>query len=156
MRPVVAPLLIAALLLVARPAAAVNPDEMLSNPSLEARAREISKGLRCLVCQNESIDESNADLARDLRLLVRDRLVKGDSDGQVVGYIVSRYGDYVLLTPPLKATTALLWLAPLLLLLAGGVAMARFYLRPPVTPPAGLSPDEQQRLKALLPPEETP
>ncbi|TPW29430.1 cytochrome c-type biogenesis protein CcmH [Martelella alba] len=100
-------------------AVAVNPDEMLSDPALERRARAISEGLRCMVCQNQTIDDSNADLARDLRVLVRQRLVDGDSDKQVVDYIVSRYGDFVLLKPRLTSETVLLWGAPLLLLVAG-------------------------------------
>lgn len=107
------------------PAFAVEPDEVLDNPALEARARGISKELRCLVCQNESIDDSNADLAKDLRLLVRERLVQGDSDDDVVAYIVSRYGDFVLLKPPLDMRTVLLWGAPFFTLLAGGLIIWR-------------------------------
>ena len=103
------------LCLAAVSAGAVNPDEMLDDPALEARAREISKGLRCLVCQNQSIDDSDADLARDLRVLVRERLAAGDSDGQVIGYVVSRYGDFVLMRPPFKAATYALWLGPALI-----------------------------------------
>jgi cytochrome c-type biogenesis protein CcmH/NrfF len=109
--------------LFAAPAYAVKPDEMLADPVLEARAREISEGLRCMVCQNQSIDESDADLARDLRILVRERLKAGDSDRQVVDYIVSRYGEFVLLKPRLETRTLLLWGAPLLLLLAGAAFM---------------------------------
>ena len=105
------------------PALAVNPDEVLPNPALEARARNISTELRCMVCQNQSIDDSNADLARDLRLLVRKRLVDGDSDRQVLDYIVSRYGEFVLLKPRLSEKTWLLWGAPLALLGIGGVAL---------------------------------
>ena len=93
-------------------ALAVNPTEILKDPTLEARAREISKGLRCLVCQNQSIDDSDATLARDLRILVRERLTAGDSDTQVVDYLVSRYGDFVLLKPPFKVGTFVLWLGP--------------------------------------------
>ena len=93
-------------------ALAVNPIEILKDPTLEARAREISKGLRCLVCQNQSIDDSDATLARDLRILVRERLTAGDSDTQVVDYLVSRYGDFVLLKPPFKVGTFVLWLGP--------------------------------------------
>ena len=108
------------------PAWAVNPDEMLADPVLEKRAREISKGLRCLVCQNQSIDDSDADLAKDLRIIVRNRLKAGDSDGAVVDYVVARYGDWVLMKPPFKITTALLWLGPglIFLLMAGGVFIA--------------------------------
>jgi cytochrome c-type biogenesis protein CcmH len=105
------------------PAAAVNPDEVLDDPALEARARELSLDLRCLVCQNQSIDDSNAELARDLRLLVRERLVAGDSDEAVIDYVVSRYGEFVLLTPRFSVQTLLLWGAPLLLLLAGIAVM---------------------------------
>lgn len=110
-------------LVMAMPAFAVNPDEMLADPALEARARSISEGLRCLVCQNESIDESNADLARELRILVRERLVAGDTDEQAVDYIVARYGEYVLLQPVLAPHTILLWAATPLILAVGGVAI---------------------------------
>ena len=108
--------LILALCIMAAPVWAVQPDEILDNPALEARARDISAGLRCLVCRNESIDESNAELARDLRLLVRERLVAGDSNEEVVDYIVDRYGEYVLLNPTTGGANLLLWLAgPLML-----------------------------------------
>ena len=116
------------LLLVASPLWAVQPDEILPDPAMEARARDISAGLRCLVCRNESIDESNAELARDLRLLVRERLLEGDSNEEVVAYIVDRYGEYVLLRPTLTGSNLLLWLAgPAMALLGLGVAVA--YLR---------------------------
>jgi len=106
----------------ALPALAVEPDEILDDPALEARAREISAGLRCLVCQNESIDASGADLAKDLRILVRERLVAGDSDDEVRAFMVARYGDFVLYKPPVKSTTWLLWFGPaLLVLLAIGI-----------------------------------
>jgi cytochrome c-type biogenesis protein CcmH len=107
----------------AAPAHAVKPDEMLADPALEARARTISEGLRCMVCQNQSIDESDADLARDLRILVRDRLKAGDSDRQVVDYIVSRYGEFVLLKPRFDLRNALLWATPALLLVIGGIVL---------------------------------
>jgi cytochrome c-type biogenesis protein CcmH/NrfF len=128
----------------------VNPDEMLADPALEARARAISEGLRCMVCQNQSIDESDADLARDLRILVRERLKAGDSDRQVVDYIVSRYGEFVLLKPRLEPRTLLLWGAPLLLLLAGGAFMivAMRSRRSPQT--SALTADEQAALDAML------
>jgi cytochrome c-type biogenesis protein CcmH len=103
------------------PAAAVNPDEVLDDPALEARARELSLDLRCLVCQNQSIDDSNAELARDLRLLVRERLVAGDSDEDVIDYVVSRYGEFVLLTPRFSVQTLLLWGAPLLIFCWRGI-----------------------------------
>jgi cytochrome c-type biogenesis protein CcmH len=136
--------------LFAAPALAVKPDEMLADPALEARARTISEGLRCMVCQNQSIDESDADLARDLRILVRERLKAGDSDGEVVDYIVSRYGEFVLLKPRFEARTLLLWGAPVLLLLAGAAFMihaARSRRRPEARP---LSEAEESELDALL------
>ena len=107
----------------ALPALAVSPDEMLADPVLEERAREISAGLRCLVCQNQSIDDSDADLARDLRILVRERLVAGDSDSEVEQYLVDRYGEYVLLSPRLNLHTILLWIAAPILLIAGLTAL---------------------------------
>ena len=144
------------LCLAAVSAGAVNPDEMLDDPVLEARAREISKGLRCLVCQNQSIDDSDADLARDLRVLVRERLVSGDSDGQVIDYVVSRYGDFVLLRPPFKATTYALWLGPALIGGLGILAMVAFYRRRTAAAagvraaPPPLTEDEKRRLETLL------
>ena len=127
---------------------AVQPDEMLKDPVLEGRARTISEGLRCLVCQNQSIDDSAAPLARDLRLLVRERLRAGDTDGQVRDYLVARYGDFVLLKPPFQADTLLLWGMPFAVLLVGGCAL--LLRRRPVrmTVPA-LTPDEQARIEAL-------
>ncbi|MGB3874676.1 MAG: cytochrome c-type biogenesis protein [Shinella zoogloeoides] len=123
-------LLIAALfLLSAFPAFAVNPDEVLADPALEARARALSAELRCMVCQNQSIDDSNAELARDLRLLVRERLKNGDSDEAVIDYVVSRYGEFVLLNPRVRGETLLLWGAPLVLFLAGATAMVLFVRR---------------------------
>ncbi|WLR95999.1 cytochrome c-type biogenesis protein [Shinella sumterensis] len=119
-------LLAAAFLLAAFPAFAVNPDEVLSDPALEARARALSAQLRCMVCQNQSIDDSNAELARDLRLLVRERLTNGDSDEAVIDYVVSRYGEFVLLNPRLRGETLLLWGAPIVLFLAGVAAMVLF------------------------------
>ena len=119
-------LLAAAFLLTALPAFAVNPDEVLADPALEARARTLSAQLRCMVCQNQSIDDSNAELARDLRLLVRERLTNGDSDEAVIDYVVSRYGEFVLLNPRLRGETLLLWGAPVVLFLAGAAAMVLF------------------------------
>lgn len=135
------------------PALAVNPDEMLSNPVLEERAREISKELRCLVCQNQSIDDSDAELARDLRVLVRERLVAGDDNQEVIDYIVARYGDYVLLNPPLKPETYILWASPAVLVVLAILAVFAFYRRKkrdgsPAS--ASLSKDEQKRLDELL------
>lgn len=114
--------LLAALFLAVQPLTlhAVTPDEVLPDPALEARARAISAGLRCMICQNQSIDESDADLARDLRVLVRQRLVAGDTDDEVIAYVVSRYGEFVLLKPVFNWRNALLWGTPVLLLLVGG------------------------------------
>lgn len=142
-----------ACLLFAAPAAAVQPDEVLADPGLEARARDISAGLRCLVCRNESIDESNADLARDLRLLVRERLVAGDSDDQVRAFLVARYGEYVLLSPTASGANLVLWIAgPLMLLLAGAGAGLYVARRRRSAEPAGeaLSEAEKARLSQLL------
>ncbi len=129
---------------------AVEPDEMLDDPVLEERARELSKGIRCLVCRNESIDESNAELARDLRILVRERLVEGDSDEEVVDYLVSRFGEYVLLTPRADGVNLVLWWAAPVLLL-GGLGIAAVYLRGRREQPApeGLSDSEKERLSEL-------
>ena len=144
-------LLLALALLVSGPAFAVEPDEMLADPALEARAREISRDLRCLVCQNESIDDSNADLARDLRLLVRERLMAGDSDAQVMAYIAARYGDFVLLDPPMKPKTWALWFGPGLLLLVAGYGVFRYLRRrQTASAPAPLDEAERKRLDALL------
>lgn len=132
---------------------AVQPDEVLDNPVLEARARELSKDLRCLVCRNESIDESNADLARDLRILVRERLVRGDSDAQAMAFIVDRYGEYVLLRPTTSGANWLLWAAgPGMLILALIVAGGYVRGRSKATKPGAdsLTDAEQSRLKELL------
>ena len=130
---------------------AVRPDEMLKDPALEARAREIGQELRCLVCRNQSIDDSDADLAHDLRVLVRQRLVAGDSDQQVIDYIVSRYGDFVLLKPPFKLDTWVLWLGPGLILLAGLWGIGRYMRRQAgMAGPPPLSPDEERRLAQIL------
>jgi len=132
---------------------AVEPDEVLDDPKLEQRARDISKGLRCVVCQNESIDESNADLAKDLRLLVRDRLQEGDSNEEVVEYVVARYGEFVLLEPRFAPHTYLLWLAPLALLLFGlalAVKVFRGRASRQLEAPKPLSEAERARLKRLL------
>ncbi len=152
--PVPALLFLLAALWGAPQALAVEPSEMLSDPALESRAREISSGLRCLVCQNQSIDESDADLARDIRVLVRERLTRGDNDKQVVDYIVSRYGDFVLLKPPFKRSTYVLWLGPFFIFLIGIVVVAAFVRRRNAgkdelayTP---LNPDERARLDKLM------
>ncbi len=132
---------------------AVEPGERLDDPVLEARARAISKGLRCLVCQNQSIDDSNAGLARDLRVLVRELLSAGESDAEVIAFVTARYGDYVLLEPPLKPTTYLLWFGPAAILLFGGAAVV-VYLRRRTRVAAGdaqpLSDDERRRIARLL------
>ena len=149
-------LLLVLALLVSAPAFAVEPDEMLADPALEARARDISRDMRCLVCQNESIDDSNADLARDLRLLVRERLMAGDSDEQVMAYVAARYGDFVLLDPPVKPKTWALWFGPGLLLLVAGFGVFHYLRRrQTVSAPAPLDAVERRRLDALLRDDET-
>ena len=145
--------LVAWIALAPLPSVAVEPGERLEDLVLEARARDISKGLRCLVCQNQSIDDSGAGLARDLRVLVRERLTAGESDEQVIAYVTARYGDYVLLEPPLKPTTYLLWFGPAVIFLAGGASVILFLRRR--TRLAGsragpLSDDERRRIKQLL------
>ena len=146
-------LLFAAVLLIATagpPAHAVEPSERLADPTLEARARALSKELRCLVCQNQSIDDSKAELARDLRLLVRERLNLGESDEQVRAFLVKRYGDFILLKPPLDLETAFLWGMPPLVLAAGGIALLFGLRRLRSTPAAPLSQAERDRLAAVL------
>ncbi|ANM09799.1 MULTISPECIES: cytochrome c-type biogenesis protein [unclassified Rhizobium] len=139
------------LMLLAAPAFAVNPDEVLADPALEARARALSAELRCMVCQNQSIDDSNADLAKDLRLLVRERITDGDSDEAVLNYIVSRYGEFVLLKPRFSMKTGLLWGAPALLVLAGGLSLLVFARRRSGKPTGSkLTADEQSKLNDLL------
>jgi cytochrome c-type biogenesis protein CcmH len=144
-------LILALSLLGAVSALAVQPDEVLPDPALESRARNLSRELRCMVCQNQSIDDSDAPLARDLRLLVRERLKAGDSDQQIFDFLVARYGDFVLLKPRFSANTALLWLLPALLLLAGAatlVALWRRQVRGRSSEP--LSETEQARVAELL------
>ncbi len=145
--------LVMILALIAAPVWAVQPDEILDDPVLEERARDLSKDLRCLVCRNESIDDSNAELARDLRILVRERLVAGNTDEEAMEFIVSRYGEYVLLKPRAGGTNMVLYLAgPVMLILALGTAA--LYLRrrqsAPKTAEAGLDAEEQARLKKIL------
>lgn len=143
------------LLLLALPVGAVEPDEKLADPALEQRARDISQGVRCLVCQNQDIDSSNAELAKDLRIIIRERLVEGDSDQEIEDFLVARYGDFVLLKPPFKPSTYLLWIGPFLLLLLGGVGVA-FYLRREAlgsakeSGPAPLSESEKEKLARIL------
>lgn len=140
------------LIVQALPALAVNPDEILADPALEARARAISAELRCMVCQNQSIDDSNADLAKDLRLIVRERLKRGDTDEQVFDYLVSRYGEFVLLKPRLSARTSILWGTPVLLIAIGAltlVVLAR-QRRAARTVETTLTPEEKARVEALM------
>ena len=129
---------------------AVNPDEVLADPALEQRARALSAELRCMVCQNQSIDDSNAELARDLRVVVRERLVGGDSDEQVLDYVVSRYGEFVLLKPRLSMRTIALWGAPAALAIIGLIVAVVYTRRRSVQPVAKLSPEEEARLGKLL------
>jgi cytochrome c-type biogenesis protein CcmH len=142
---------VAAMLWLSVPAVAVQPDEVLDDPQLEQRARALSEGLRCPVCQNENIDESSAPVARDLRLLVRERLVEGDSDQEVVDYVVARFGEFVLLNPPATGSTLILWVAgPIMLLLAGGTAVVFVGRRARAEAETGLTDEEEARLKELL------
>lgn len=142
------------LLLTAGAAAAVEPREKLADPTQEARARDVSSGLRCLVCQNESIDESGAELAHDIRVFVRERITAGDSNRQVVDAVVGRYGSFVLLKPPVEPATYLLWFGPPVLVLAGlagtFVWVRRRRTAGPAAEPAPLSAEEQKRLQGLL------
>lgn len=149
--------LVAALFLVlaACPLLAVDPEEILDDPVLEARARDLNSILRCLVCQNQSVEESNAGLAREIRQVVRERLLAGDSDDQTIGYLVDRYGDFVLLKPPLQPSTYLLWFGPALIAFATGAGLLLFYRRQRKQPsapraPAALSREERDRLDSLL------
>lgn len=129
---------------------ALNPDEVLSDPKLERRAREISAGLRCMVCQNESIDDSNAELARDLRILVRERLSAGDTDKEVRDFVVARYGEFVLLKPRLSGNTLLLWGFPIVILLIGGGTLLFSLSRRKAVAPQPLSGEEKARLSKIL------
>jgi cytochrome c-type biogenesis protein CcmH len=151
-------LLVVSTLVAATSAFAVDPDEILTDPALETRARVLSKELRCMVCQNQSIDDSDAPLARDLRILVRERLKSGDSDRQVIEFLVARYGEFVLLRPRFSGHTAVLWLAPAVILLLGacGLFMAARRYRPASSERAAeaakLSPAEEARLADVLRP----
>ena len=148
--------ILAILLLMALPVVgvdAVQPNEVLSDPELEARARTLSKDIRCLVCQNQSIDDSNAGLARDLRVLVRQRLTKGDSDEQIFDFLVNRYGDFVLLKPPVKSSTYALWYGPIVIFILGVIGLIVFLRgRRPLaaSQTAALSVDEERRISALF------
>ena len=151
-------LLMAMLLAYAGTAVAVQPDEVLPDPAMESRAREVSRELRCMVCQNQSIDDSDAPLARDLRLLVRERLKAGDSNGQVLDFLTARYGEFVLLRPRFTARTALLWLLPSALLLIGIIGLVllgrRYRMRAAqpgeVAGVPALSPAEEARLAEVM------
>jgi cytochrome c-type biogenesis protein CcmH len=137
----------------AAPMAATSPDEILADPVLEQRARDLSKQLRCLVCQNQSIDDSDADLARDLRRIVREQLVAGRTDEEIIDFLTARYGDFVLLKPPVEPATWGLWFGPALVLLIGAVGIAVYVRRrsaPPEASTPQLSADERRRLEALL------
>ncbi|NBD29306.1 MAG: cytochrome C biogenesis protein CcdA [Alphaproteobacteria bacterium] len=143
--------LILVLALLAAPAWAVQPDEVLDDPALEDRARDLSAGLRCPVCQNESIDESNAGISRDLRILLRERLVAGDSDEEAVQFLVDRYGEYILLSPPKSGANLVLWLAaPVLLLIAAGVGYDSIRSRSRAKAPEDLSEEEKARLDEIM------
>ena len=132
------------------PALAVQPSEVLDDPVLEERARQLSAGLRCMVCQNQSIDDSDAELARDLRVLVRERIAAGETDEEVMDYVVSRYGEFVLLQPRFNIRNALLWATPAILLLAGGGFIAFQAMRRRRAVPAGLTEEEEARLRDIL------
>ena len=143
--------LLMAMVQISGPAFAVQPGEMLADPVLEARARNLSRGLRCLVCQNENIDDSDAQLAGDLRVLLRERLTAGDTDAQAVAFIVDRYGEFVLLNPPARGVNLALWLAgPGLLIVGGGLAFAVVRRRSRLAGPAPLTPDEEARLAKIM------
>ncbi|WP_419798136.1 MAG: cytochrome c-type biogenesis protein [Terasakiella sp.] len=135
---------------------AVEPDEIMQDPALEARAREVSQDLRCVVCQNQSIDDSNSGIAKKMRVLVRDRIAQGDSNQEVKDYLVSRYGDFVLLKPPVKAKTMVLWFGPVLMIVIGLVGIILYYRRRSAQAAQGqgiavpLTAQEQARLDALM------
>ncbi len=150
-------LIVAAMMIFISPAVfSVNPSEVLKDPVLEQRARDVSKNLRCVVCQNQSIDDSDAQLARDLRLLVRDRIKTGDTNEQVIDYVVSRYGDFVLLKPPFKSSTYVLWFGPAMVLIIGIIALIVLFRRRKGQtaalshPSAPLSEEEARRLEKLM------
>ncbi|HEV7326905.1 MAG TPA: cytochrome c-type biogenesis protein [Bosea sp. (in: a-proteobacteria)] len=145
------PLLLVGMLALSAPAFSFQPSEVLKDQALEQRARQISSGLRCLVCQNQSIDDSDAPLAKDLRILVRERLTAGDSDGAVIDFVVARYGDFVLLRPPMNARTIALWAAPFLIVLFGAVFLWRRRNRAAAAAVGTtLTAEEQRRLDDLL------
>lgn len=142
-------ILLMILILFAPPALALDADEMFADPALEERARSIGRELRCLKCRNQSIFDSNAGIAKDLRVVVRERITAGDSDREILAFVQDRFGDYVLLKPPVAAHTYALWLAPLALFLIGGLAFSA-YMRKPRRAPATLSDEDRAAAKALL------
>ena len=152
MRRALAALAVTVALLAATATHAVQPDEMLADPALEARARALSADIRCLVCQNQSIDDSNADLARDLRVLVREQLKAGKSDREIRDFLVARYGAFVLLDPPMETETLLLWFGPLIVLVCGAIGLAVFFRSRARTTAAGdtLTAEERARIERLL------
>ena len=162
MKPILACVFAVALVAGSSAAYAVQPDEIMADPFKEARARELSRELRCMVCQNQSIDDSEAPLARDLRLLVRERIAAGDSDAQVLDFLVARYGEFVLLKPRLEPHTYLLWLLPPLALAGGGVALWLHNRRRTRSAAAEdqslhqLTPEEEARLEHLIASEPSP
>ncbi len=136
--------------LLAGPAGAVNPDEQLSDPALEARALTISKELRCVVCQNQSIDDSDATLARDLRIILRERISAGDTDKQAIDFIVARYGSFVQLDPPMRLDTLALWFGPLAVLLVGGIGAIIYMRGRSPAQAAALTAEEEAELASML------
>ncbi|WP_068879353.1 cytochrome c-type biogenesis protein [Phenylobacterium sp. CCH12-B4] len=136
--------------LLAGPASAVNPDEQLADPALEARAHKLSKELRCVVCQNQSIDDSDATLARDLRIILRERISAGDTDKEAMDYIVARYGSFVQLEPPMRLDTLALWFGPLAVLALGAVGAAVYMRGRSPARAAALTPEEEAELAAML------
>jgi len=145
----------APILLAPTGAIAIGANEALKDPAQEARARALFKQLRCLVCQNQSIDDSDAGLARDLRIIVRERVHAGQSDGEIISFLTARYGDFVLLKPPVKASTLALWLTPFVLLLVGAGGIVMVLRRRPRAPDAALSAEEKAKLATLLDPDRT-
>ncbi len=139
-----------AMIAIGTPVAAVNPDEQLADPALEARAHKLSQDLRCVVCQNQSIDDSDATLARDLRIILRERISVGDTDEQAVGFLVARYGSFVQLEPPMRLDTLALWFGPLAVLLAGGLGAAVYIRGRKPTTGTALSADDEAEVSRLL------
>ncbi|MDA0339542.1 MAG: cytochrome c-type biogenesis protein CcmH [Proteobacteria bacterium] len=150
-RPVTARIWVMLLCLLTAPVYAIGVDEVrLPDPDQETRARELMKGFRCLVCENQSVEESNADLAKDIRMIVRERVALGDGDDAVQAYMVDRYGDWILMKPPFNARTLLLWIGPFLLVLIGGIGVWVFVRRQQHGTPEALTPAERKRLDMLL------